>query len=151
MVNGGVAAAIVFIVQALTLAQDHQLAWLTGCWQITRGDQVIDEQWMAPRGGVMLGMSRTVGGGRTTAIEFVTLRSVEGRVVYEANPSGQKPTTFPATAVSATRVVFENPAHDYPRRIVYERQGDNALLAFVDDGSGGKKVEYPFQRVSCQR
>lgn len=144
------AAALVVLAHALTLAQDNQLAWLAGCWQITRGDQVIDEQWMAPRGGVMLGMSRTVRAGRTMAIEFVTLRTVEGRIVYEATPSGQTPAASPATAVSASRAVFENPAHDYPRRIVYERQGENNLLASIDDGSGGKRVEYPFRRVACR-
>ena len=127
-----------------------QLAWFVGCWQITIGDQVIDEQWMTPRGEVMLGMSRTVRGGRTTATEFATLRVVDGRVVYEANPSGQTPTPFSATAVSPDRAVFENPSHDYPKRIIYERKGEAALLASVDDGAGGKRVEYPFRRVACR-
>ncbi len=148
--RAGLAAAIVMLAPALTLAQDNQLAWLAGCWQITRGDEVIEEQWMAPRGGVMLGMSRTVRGGRTTAIEFATLRTVEGRVVYEANPSGQKPTAFAATSVSADRAVFENPTHDFPRRITYERRGEDALLASVDDGTGRKRVEYPFRRAMCR-
>ncbi len=148
--RAGLAAALVMLAPALTLAQDNQLAWLAGCWQITRGDEVIEEQWMAPRGGVMLGMSRTVRGGRTTAIEFATLRTVEGRVVYEANPSGQKPTAFAATSVSADRAVFENPTHDFPRRITYERRGEDALLASVDDGTGRKRVEYPFRRAMCR-
>jgi hypothetical protein len=126
-----------------------QLAWFTGCWQIARGEQVVDEQWMAPRAGVMLGMSRTVRRGRATATEFVTLRVVDGRVVYEANPSGQKPTSFPATTVSSDRAVFENPSHDYPKRITYERKGEAALTASIDDGTGGKRVEYPFRRVAC--
>jgi len=144
------ATAVVLAGQAPALAQVDQVSWLTGCWQIAAGDQVIDEQWMAPRAGVMLAMSRTVRGGRTTSTEFVTLRAVDGRLVYEANPSGQKPTPFPATAVSADRAVFENPAHDYPRRITYERAGDTALTASIDDGTGAKRVEYPFQRVSCR-
>ena len=128
----------------------NQLAWFAGCWQIARGDQVIDEQWMAPRAGVMLGMSRTVRAGRTTATEFVTLRVVDDRIVYEANPSAQKPTPFPATTVSPARAVFENPAHDYPKRIVYERKSDTTITASIDDGSGGKRVEYPFRRVACR-
>ena len=126
-----------------------QLAWFAGCWQISRGDQVIDEQWMTPRAGVMLGMSRIVRAGRTTATEFVTLRVVDGGVVYEATPSGQKPTPFPATTVSPDRAVFENAAHDYPKRIIYERKGESSLTASIDDGAGGKRVEYPFQRVAC--
>lgn len=127
-----------------------RLAWFAGCWQIARGDEVIDEQWMTPRAGVMLGMSRTVRAGRTTATEFVALRVVDGRVVYEANPSGQAPAAFPATTLSSDRAVFENPSHDYPKRIVYERKGDAALTASIDDGAGGRKVEYPFRRIACR-
>ena len=126
-----------------------QLAWFAGCWQIIRGEQVIEEQWMAPSGGVMLSMSRTVREGRTTAMEFVTLRMVDGKIVYEANPSGQAPVAFTASFVSAGRVVFENPTHDYPRRISYERKGADAISAFIDDGTGSRRIEYPFQRVAC--
>jgi hypothetical protein len=125
------------------------LAWFAGCWQIARGEQVIDEQWMAPRAGVMLGMSRTVRAGRTTSTEFVTLRVVDGTIVYEASPSGQKPTSFRATTASHDRAVFENPSHDYPKRIVYERKADAAITASIDDGVGGKRVEYPYRRVAC--
>jgi hypothetical protein len=124
-------------------------AWLSGCWQVTRGSEVIDEQWMAPRGGIMLGMARSVRGDREVSTESTTIRVRDGRLVYEANPSGQSPTTFAATSASADRLVFENPAHDYPRRIVYERRGPDAVTASIDDGTGGKRVEYPFTRVPC--
>lgn len=143
------AASSIAAAQRPSINQVEQLAWFTGCWETTRGDQVIEEQWMAPRGRVMLGMSRTVRAGRTTATEFVTLREVDGRAVYEANPSGQQPTPFTATLVSADRAVFENPAHDYPKRIMYERTGDTALLASIDDGAGAKRVEYSYHRVTC--
>ena len=126
------------------------LAWLTGCWQITRGEQVIDEQWMAPRGEVMLSMSRTVRSGRVTALEFVTLRIADGKILYEAKPSDQAPASFTATTATAERVVFENPAHDYPKRITYERKGADAISAWIDDGTGVRRVEYPFQRVACK-
>jgi hypothetical protein len=127
------------------------VAWLSGCGQMTRGAEVIDEQWMAPRGGIMPGMARTVRGDRVTSTESTIIRLRDGKLVYEANPSGQSPTTFTATAASADRLVFENPAHDYPRRVTYERQGSDAVLAWIDDGAGGKRVEYPYKRVACGR
>jgi hypothetical protein len=127
------------------------VAWLSGCWQMTRGAEVVDEQWMAPRGGIMLGMARSVRGDRVLSTESTAIRVRDGTLVYEANPSGQTPTTFTATATTAARVVFENPAHDYPRRLGYERQGPDAVLAWIDDGAGGKRVEYPFTRAACGR
>jgi hypothetical protein len=144
------AASPLLAAQTPAPAQDvEQLAWFAGCWRIVRADQVIDEQWMAPSGGVMLGMSRTVRAGVTTAMEFVTLRIVDGRIVYEANPSGQAPVAFTATSATADRVVFENPKHDYPKRITYERKGNDAISAWIDDGTGSRRIQYPFQRVAC--
>ena len=125
------------------------LAWLSGCWQITRGAEVIDEQWMAPRGGVMVGMARSVRGDKVTSTESTIIRIRDGKMVYEANPSGQMPTTFTASTATAERVVFETPQHDYPKRVAYERKGADAITAWIDDGSGAKRVEYPFKRAAC--
>ena len=39
-----------------------QAAFMTGCWERRSNTSLVEEQWLAPRGGVMLGMSRTVRG-----------------------------------------------------------------------------------------
>jgi hypothetical protein len=147
-------AAALVLASALAAGQEgpvahvSQLAWMAGCWEIARADGGVEEQWMAPRGGIMLGMSRTTRGDRATAQEFAVIRVVDGRLVYEAMPGGQAPVTFSATSVSPTRAIFENPMHDYPRRIIYQRSGD-LLTASVDDGKGGSRMEYPFRRAAC--
>src|SRR3954464_13035615 len=41
------------------------VAWIAGCWELTRNGRHVVEQWTAPEGGSMLGLSRTVDGGRT--------------------------------------------------------------------------------------
>ena len=125
------------------------IAWLSGCWQINRGGEVIDEQWMAPRAGIMVGMARSVRGDKVTSTESTIIRVRDGKLVYEANPSGQPPTTFTASTATADRVVFENPQHDYPKRVAYERRGADAVTAWIDDGNGAKRVEYPFKRAEC--
>ena len=64
-----------------------RLSWMAGCWELKGHTRVIHEQWMAPLGGMMLGMSRTVV--RDTAREFEHLR-VEmrgGRASYVARLS----------------------------------------------------------------
>ena len=105
------------------LSSVEQLAWFTGCWQTTQGDRVIDEQWMAPGGGLMLGMSRTVRAGRAMATEFVTLRAVAGRFVYEANPSGQQPTPFTATVCLLGPRRFRKPCPRLPQTHHLRAQG----------------------------
>src|SRR5262245_44057099 len=72
-----------------------RVAWLQGCWQTAAAapseveGPVVEEQWMAPRGGTMIGMGRTVRGGKTTEYELVVVREQDGRLAYEAHPSGQ--------------------------------------------------------------
>ena len=38
----------------------EKLSWLAGCWEQKDAQRHVEEQWMAPRGGTMLGMGRTV-------------------------------------------------------------------------------------------
>ncbi len=64
-----------------------RLAWLAGCWEVAGATTVVEEQWMRPRGGSMLGMSRTTRDGRTgnwcasngVRIGWSTLPSLRGR------------------------------------------------------------------------
>src|SRR3970040_657967 len=51
-----------------------RLSWLAGCWERAAGERQVEEQWMRPRGGTMLGMSRTVTGGRTSEFEHMRIR-----------------------------------------------------------------------------
>ena len=127
-----------------------QVAWLQGCWQMDAGARVVEEQWMAPRGGVMLSMGRTVRDGKLVEYESVVLREQDGRLAYEAHPSGQPSAVFTSTTIDASTMIFENPAHDYPQRVGYKRDGDS-LLAWIDGTANGKsrRVEFPYRRVAC--
>jgi hypothetical protein len=128
-----------------------RVAWLQGCWRSTRGEATIEEQWMAPRGGAMLGMGRTVRGSKLVEYELVLITEQEGRLAYEAHPSGQPAATFMATAATDTSVVFENPQHDFPQRVGYRRNGADALDAWVEGQADGKsrRVDFSYQRARC--
>ena len=115
------------------LAQNDvdSVAWLSGCWVASAGEVRTEEDWMAPEGGLMVGMSRTVRAGVATGYEFLLLRLKDGRLTYSAHPSGQDPADFQATYVSTERVRFEAPEHDFPRAIEYERTSADSLTAKV--------------------
>lgn len=99
----------------------------------------------------MLGTGRTVRDGKTVEHEFVLIRLQDGKLAYEAHPSGQSSNVFLASNVTGQRVVFEDPAHDYPQQVGYERKGPDALLAWVDGTIKGqsRRVEFPYRRVAC--
>jgi len=130
-----------------------RLAWLGGCWQQTaRTGQFVAEQWMSPRGGLMIGMGRTVRGDSVIEYEHLRILARDGRAIYHAEPSGQAPAEFPATTATDSLVIFENSKHDFPQRVIYRRRGTDSLLARVEGTSNGRTrgVDFPYARVRCQ-
>ncbi len=129
-----------------------RVKWLQGCWQTTRGEATIEEQWMAPRGGTMLGMGRTVRGGKTAEYELVLIKEQGGGLAYEAHPSGQPSATFLSKTVTDTSVVFENAKHDFPQRVGYQREGADGLQAWIDGEINGKarRVDFAYRRARCE-
>ena len=131
-----------------------QLSWIADCWRESSGggNRTVEEQWMAPRGGTMLGMSRTVRGD-SALVEFEHLQLLKraGRLVYHAEPSGQQPADFEARGVSDTLVTFENPTHDFPQRVIYRRRGADTLVARIEGTRDGQTrgVDFPYVRVKC--
>lgn len=143
----GVAAAL-----PAQAASVSELAWLAGCWASEGAEPGSGEQWMAPAGGTLLGMSRTVKGGKTVAHEFVEIREIEpGRLAYIAHPSGQAEASFPLVRLTASEVVFENPEHDFPQRILYRLEEGGLLRARIEGLRNGqlKGVDFPMRRIPC--
>jgi hypothetical protein len=112
---------------------------------------VIEEQWMRPRAGLMLGVSRTVAGDSLREYEQVAMLERGGRLVYAAAPARQAPAEFESITVSDTLVIFENRAHDFPQRIIYRRRGADSLVARVEGTHGGRTrgSDFPYRRVAC--
>lgn len=129
----------------------ESVAWLQGCWELVSPGRTTEEQWMAPRGGSMVGVSRTVREGRLREYELVVIREEGEQLVYEAHPSGQPPATFLSTSLGHDSVVFENPDHDFPQRIGYDRTGPDSLLAWIEGEQRGRarRVEFPYSRAQC--
>lgn len=123
------------------------LAWMAGHWEIEGAGKHVEEVWLAPEGGTMLGMSRTVHDGKTVAFEFLRLQERGDAVFYVASPNGATPTDFRLVESDGTRAVFENPAHDFPQRIAYRRDGEQ-LVARISalDESAARASEWRWTR-----
>jgi len=114
------------------------LDWLEGRWVLTTEDGRIEESWLPPAGGTLYGVGRTISGGETRFYEFLAIEPRDGpqgpTLAYVARPRGGTPTEFLLVEIATDRVVFTNPQHDFPKRISYQRTGDE-LHARVDDGT----------------
>jgi len=130
-------------------AIDH-VAWLKGCWIQVRPNGVVEELWMGPGGGVMLGLGRTVRDGQLREYEFVRIVEADDSLAYVAEPSGQAKATFPLKSLTADEAVFEDPAHDFPQRVIYRRLGPDAMAGRIEGQIGGqaKAVDFPYKRCA---
>lgn len=128
-----------------------QLRWLAGCHELRAGTRLVHEQWMAPRGGMMMGMSRTVAGDTVREFEHLRIEMRTGKPTYVAHPSGQAETAFAAEIANDTIVVFANPAHDFPQKIIYRKVGSDSVIARIEGPRGGqvRGINFPMKRVAC--
>jgi hypothetical protein len=128
------------------------LAWLTGCWANVGGEDGSGEQWTRPAGKTLFGINRTVRNSATVAYEFMQIRETgAGRIEFIAMPSGQAGATFLMMRLTDHEVVFENPEHDFPQRIIYRLEADGNLKARIEGDVEGeiKSVDFPMRPVDC--
>jgi hypothetical protein len=130
------------------------VAWISGCWTAEGKEHGSGEMWLAPAGGTMLGVSRTVRDGKTIDFEFMQIRvNPEGKLVFVALPSNQSETIFVATILDKGEVTFENASHDFPQRITYRSTGPETLVARIEGVRDGatRSIDFPMRRGSCER
>jgi hypothetical protein len=139
----------------LALAQDatriESIGWLTGCLEQRTPTRLVEEQRMALQAGTMLGMGRTSSPKGLGEYELTLIRQDGARLLYEAHPSGQPPTTFVASVANGDSVIFAAPAHDFPQHVGYRRVGRDSVLGWIDGIMRGaqRRIEFPYRRVAC--
>lgn len=139
--------ALALVSSAAALAEPVQAdmpAWMTGAWERSDGEKWADEYWTPPRGGMMIGASRSGTGDRLGFWEHMRIvREADGALAFWAIAGDQKPVRFLATRSGNSEIIFENPAHDYPQRIRYWREG-RELRAEISLADGSKAAPFSF-------
>jgi hypothetical protein len=143
--------AIMFTIAFTSQSQTPTLAdiaWISGAWQTEPGGRrQIEEHWTTVSGASILGMSRTVAADATVEFEYLRIEQRADGIYYVAHPQARCPgTDFKLTRASATEAVFENPQHDFPKRIIYRKSGDDSLTATIDGGEGTKAMTFAYKR-----
>ena len=141
------ATALSFLlVAASPAARVDDLGWLAGDWVSEADGRWTEESWAPPRGGVMLGYSRSGRGEALREFEFIRIaRGDDGALAYIAMPQGGAPVAFRLVRHDKTSATFENAAHDYPQRIAYVRTGDT-LTATISAIDGSKPRRWTYRR-----
>lgn len=140
---------------ALTTAPQAELrpdlGWMSGYWLSCEGGREVGETWSVPRLNLMAGTSITVRDGRV-GWELSRIAPVDNTpnapFAYVAYPEGQAMTVFPVVSSAENRVVFQQSGHDFPQRVIYERDGDvlSARIEGEIDGQA-RTIRWRFQKA----
>lgn len=123
-----------FFVIKLTFAQPILPNFLLGTWKIENKE--VYEHWDKPNENTLKGFSYNFKDGQMLISEYLDIRKVGKKVLYSATVLKQnsgKPVDFTLTKVDST-YIFENPNHDFPKKIVYKQLTDNEVYVQVSDG-----------------
>jgi hypothetical protein len=127
----------------------ERLAWMSGVW-LSDGEERSIELWLPPEGGMMNGLARTTQNGQTVFHEALRIEARNGgAIAYVVSPSGQEGAEFMLVSTDGRRATFENLEHDYPQRIVYERDGDR-MVARIELANGERAQSWTYTRSSLQ-
>lgn len=113
-------------------------SFMSGYWLSCADGRTVSETWSDPRAGVMLGTGFTLARGKASW-EIMRIAPSPAGLTFYAQPSGQPPADFLLAAEKSgpEKLVFENLAHDFPQRVIYERKGE-ALAARIEGQINGE-------------
>lgn len=131
----------------------EQLDWIIGKWKRESRRGEVYETWQRLSDSTVEGDSWIVSSsdGKKVPLESLLLVEMAGDVFYIPKVAeNEYPVPFRLTSMEPGRVVFENPTHDFPQKIIYQRTGDDELKVTIEgpgDGEEARQVDFNFRRA----
>ncbi len=126
---------------------------LQGKWIMKTKRGAIGEEWKKMDDHYLQSRGFFIKGTDTITTERVSLKNTKEGIFYTPtveDQNNQQPVAFKLTADSNNIFVFENPQHDFPKRIVYKLVSADSIYAYIDGGPSQfhKKSEFFYKRVN---
>ncbi len=137
---------IVIIITDFGFSQSNFPAFLRGTWKMENKE--IFERWDLLNENSLKGFSYYIENGKISVLEYLDISKTGEEVVYSAIVTGQnngQSIEFTQSGFG-NAFVFENPNHDFPKRIVYHKISDNELFVEVR-GAEGEGFSYKTKKV----
>lgn len=123
---------------------------LAGKWQDMNRDNAFYEEWNQMDGSSLSGTGYVMSSSDTVFIERLEIKPIDSDLYYIVGlSSNQRDETvkFKMTEATAKRIVFENPQHDFPKKITYELMPDSGLQVHLNGHEAGQYTEIHFSFV----
>lgn len=121
--------------------------WLIGTWENKSNEGDMVETWSKNNDSLYSGSSYFIKGKDTLHSESIQLTQKANVVLYTPTVKGQnnnQPISFQLTKQTSKQLVFENPKHDFPQKIVYQQITADSLVATISGIQQGKASSESF-------
>lgn len=126
--------------------------WLLGRWEQKTPKRTIYETWTFNNDSTYSCKSYLLKEKDTIVLETVSLLQKNGTLYYiptVTNQNNSMPVSFKLTFASGNKLVFENPAHDFPQKITYALISSDSLIAAISGVLNNKQQvrQFPMKKV----
>lgn len=122
----------------------EKLEWLIGKWTRinSKPGQSGYETWTKVSDLKLEGKGITMKGQQAIFVEHMELSIKDNDIFYIVTVTGEKqPTYFKLTALTKDSFTCENPQHDFPKKITYQRNGEHVKATI---SGNGQSIDYNF-------
>lgn len=139
------------------------MKWLIGTWENKNENGVMTETWTQEEDSALTGIVTATyyfmdenmkePELKTDTLETIRIEQFWGKLSYIPAVKDQNngmPVKFKMTSCGPDTFVFENPEHDFPQKIMYERFGEDSLVATVSGVWKNENVKdvFPMKRTN---
>lgn len=136
---------LILFIADLTFAQSSFPGFLQGTWKMENNE--IYEHWDKLNESSLKGVSYKFNNGEITISEYLDIAETNSETTYTAtvlNQNEGRGVSFKLTKTDST-FTFENPDHDFPKKIVYQKLNDKEIFVQVS-GDKQKGFAYKMQK-----
>jgi hypothetical protein len=136
---------LILVILESTFAQPNLPDFLQGTWKM--GEKENYEHWDKLNDNTLKGFSYTLNQGQMTISEYLDISVINKEITFKAtvlNQNQGRGMNFILTKTDSS-FTFENPNHDFPKKIVYQKLNDTEILVDVSDGKQ-KGFSYKMQK-----
>jgi len=124
-----------------------RLSWLEGTWirMYAKPGRNSNERWIRISGTEWQGFGLSMKGQDTAVLEKLKLIIKDDSIYYVADvPENNQPVYFKLTEISENAYTCENVEHDFPKKIIYQRDGKKLKATISGNGTS---IDYWFEKI----
>ncbi len=126
-----------------------RLKFLVGTWGSTSNISFY-ERWELLNDSTMRGLGFSINAGDTLFNEQLYIQRIGEKISYVAivwEQNHAEPVLFLMVDAGRKKFIFENPEHDYPNRIIYEKTSDSSMHIRIESMKKTKGKDFYMKKI----